>query len=304
METREKMVMTDTKNRANSGRTQAVTQKAMLAGMLLFVALLCWAGTPRQLQAGEIDLKEAMADRVLGDPLAPVLMTEYSSLTCPHCATFHTEILPRLKEEFIDTGKVRLLYRDFPLDGVAMRGALLARCANPKRYFGFLDTLFREQRNWTRATDIPGALRQIARRGGIADERFDECMNNRDLLKALAESKFASANEAKISVTPTFVFNNGADRIEGALPIEKFREVIHRLLMAQGINPSHSSVGAEEIGGTPPARAQSNAGDGSPTITSGGGDTTEGLGGRLPLGNPSPVEGNNASIPGNVSGGK
>jgi hypothetical protein len=85
------------------------------------------------------------SEQTLGDPDAPVTIIEYASLTCPHCAQFHNEVLPDLKERYIETGKVQLIYRDFPLDERALMAAALAHCAGPDRYFGFLDVLFETQ---------------------------------------------------------------------------------------------------------------------------------------------------------------
>ena len=109
--------------------------------------LLTWSVAASAQQSLEGMLKE----RVLGNPDATVELIEYSSLTCPHCASFHKETLGQVKKEFIDTGKVKLVYRDFPLDGLALRGAMLARCAPEGRYFAYLETLFHNQDAWTRA---------------------------------------------------------------------------------------------------------------------------------------------------------
>ena len=92
-------------------------------------------------------------EQILGDPDAPVTIIEYASLTCPHCAQFHNEVLPELKERYIAPGKVRLIYRDFPLDQVALAAAALAHCDGSDRYFSMLDVLFETQRNWARADD-------------------------------------------------------------------------------------------------------------------------------------------------------
>src|SRR5262249_57342023 len=92
-------------------------------------------------------------DRILGKPDAPITIVEYASLTCPHCAAFERDTLPKLKTQYIDTGKVKLIYRDFPLDSRATLAAMIARCAPRDRYFGFVDAFFRSQDQWARSED-------------------------------------------------------------------------------------------------------------------------------------------------------
>ena len=123
-------------------------------------------------------------EQILGDPDAPVTLIEYASLTCPHCAQFHTEVLPDLKERYIATGKVRLIYRDFPLDERALMAAALAHCAGPDRYFGFLDVLFETQSSWARAEDYLGALKKLGKLGGMSDEQMDQCLADDELTNA------------------------------------------------------------------------------------------------------------------------
>ena len=123
--------------------TRFLSKVLILAGFLAAVA----AGTaPAVAQVRA----PATGDMVLGKADAPVTVIEYASMTCPHCATFHTEVLPKLKAAYIDTGKIKFIFREFPLDQLALRGAMLARCAGPERYFGYVDVLFRQQRVWSR----------------------------------------------------------------------------------------------------------------------------------------------------------
>lgn len=174
---------------------------------------------------------EAMlADRVLGDPAAPVTLLDFSSLTCPHCAEFHKETLPRLKEKYIDTGKVKLVFRDFPLDRNALRAAMLARCADPKRYYGFLDVLFKSQGQWAHAADPTKALAQIGALGGVPQAEFDACVANKALEDALLQRTFEAQKKYSVQSTPTFVLNDGAGRVDGAQPLERFEEAIDKLL--------------------------------------------------------------------------
>ena len=175
-------------------------------------------------------VEEMLADRVLGDPDAPITIIEYSSLTCPHCADFHTNTLPKLKVDYIDTGKAKLVYRDFPLgrDGRSIIAAMLARCAPPDRYFGFLDVLFRSQRNWALAPDPFAALSQIGQLGGISAADFEACMNDEELFNGVRKSKADAEAEFGVESTPTFIIN-GKRRIDGSQPYENFEAVLREL---------------------------------------------------------------------------
>ena len=121
---------------------------------------------------GPLSTEAALKERVLGDPNAPVEIIEYASLTCPHCAAFHAEKLPQIKKKYIDTGKAKLIARDFPFDRLGAMGAMMARCANPARYHQFLDVLFKQQSKWTRSNDPVGELQKIGKLGGLSEDDF------------------------------------------------------------------------------------------------------------------------------------
>ena len=117
-------------------------------------------------------------DHVLGDPKAPGTIIEYASLTCSHCAHFHTQILPEIKKKWIDTGKVKLVYRDFPLDQVAAKAAQIAECAGKDRYFGVIDLIFRGQQTWAAASDPIAELAKPLRIAGLGDAEIKACLAN------------------------------------------------------------------------------------------------------------------------------
>ena len=152
-------------------------------------------------------LQEALAPKVMGDPKAPVTLTEFASLTCPHCANFHQNYLPAIKKDFIDTGKVKLVFTDYPLDGLALAGSMLARCGGEKRYFGFIEVLFRSQQTWSRAADPRQALMQVARLGGLSDADFNACLANQELLTGIRKTADDATKEYGISSTPSFLIN-------------------------------------------------------------------------------------------------
>jgi len=174
------------------------------------------------------------ADRVLGDPDAPVEIIEYSSLTCPHCASFHADTLPEFKREFIDTGRVRIVYRDFPFDRAALGAAMTARCLPPDRYFGFLDGLFRAQAQWSRAQDPAAELQRLARVAGLSPTAFEACLADQRLADTILERRLDAEQRFGVRSTPSFVIQGGQELLVGNQPIERFREVIDRLAPPRG----------------------------------------------------------------------
>lgn len=180
-------------------------------------------------EAVTIDVAKAMAPRAIGNPNAPVKMIEYASLTCSHCAHFHNTILPGLKEKYIDTGKVYLEFREFPLDDAALKGALTARCLPEDKYAGFISMLFKNQEQWARNVDYMNALKQNAKLAGMSDATFEACHNEPMLKLQIAESMQAGKDQWKISATPTFIINDGAETIQGAQPLENFERVFRKI---------------------------------------------------------------------------
>ena len=204
------------------GLSQGIVRIAAMAGLWLGLGVGAALAEPPSTEA-------ALADRVLGEASAPVTMFDFSSLTCPHCADFHTKTLPELKSRYIDTGKLKLVFRDFPLDRNALHAAMLARCAPPMRYYGFLDVLFKSQGIWGHAADPKKALAQIGALGGVPQADFEACLAMKPLEDALIQRTYEAQKQFGISSTPTFVFNGGAEKLEGAQPLEKFVEIIDRL---------------------------------------------------------------------------
>lgn len=193
-------------------------------GRIAFAILLTVAAvTP----AAAIDTEAALKERATGDPAAPVTMIEYASLTCPHCATFHNDTYAAFKARYIDTGKVRLIYRDFPLDGVALRAAMMARCTIDQRYFGLVQVLYKSQNNWARAKDPVAELAKIGRLAGIDQATFNACMASEDLINGILEIR-QSAAATGVRSTPTFVI--GGKVYPGNRLIEEFAEIIEPLL--------------------------------------------------------------------------
>jgi len=166
-------------------------------------------------------------DRILGNPEAPITIIEYASLTCPHCAHFANNVLPEIKKEWIDTGKAKLILRDYPLDELALRAAMIARCALPDRYYAFADTFFAAQEKWVRSSDYREALARLAKLGGMGQGEFDTCIKNTELENKIVEGRLRATQELDVTSTPTF-FVNGT-KLAGAPTKEEFEKVLSGL---------------------------------------------------------------------------
>ena len=189
------------------------------------VATLIMLATVARGQPAPVD---AATDMAIGDAAAPITIIEYASMTCPHCASFHADTLPALTRDYLDTGKARLVFRDFPLDGLALAAAQLARCAGEARYFAFIDVLFREQQTWATAPDPVAALGRIARLGGLSAERFTACLDDSDLTRGIVERRAAAVDEYEIQSTPSFIING--EKHVGPLSTENLDSVLQPLL--------------------------------------------------------------------------
>lgn len=177
-----------------------------------------------------IDMIAATTERSLGDPDAPVTIIEYASMTCQHCANFHKNTFNQVKQAYIDTGKVYWIFREYPLDRLALRASQAARCVTPSMYFNFVEVLFTSQDRWTRDDDPMKALAKTARLAGLGQDAFDACIDNRDLEGHILQNMHTGQSQWKVKSTPTFVFNYGADTLSGAQSFEAMQEAIEKLL--------------------------------------------------------------------------
>ncbi len=189
---------------------------------ILAAAALPWLPA----RAWALDLEAALSPRVMGDPDAPVTMLEFASMTCPHCASFHVNTLDEIRTTYIDTGKVKLEMRDFPLDRYALMASAMARAAPEDRYFGLVDLLFKQQAKWTRGdgNQIAENLVQIGRFAGIKEEDAIEAMTSQALADGILEIRLAAQKEFEITSTPTFVING--TKVSGAQNFSDFKDVI------------------------------------------------------------------------------
>ncbi|WP_054309007.1 DsbA family protein [Mesorhizobium sp. 1M-11] len=168
-----------------------------------------------------------LPERQLGEDDAKVTIVEYASMTCPHCAHFHETTLPELKTKYIDTGKARLIFREFPFDPRAEAGFMLARCAGDN-YFPMVDVLFKQQQNWAVAENVKDAMFQLSKLAGFTQESFNACLTDQKLLDQVRSVQKRGADEFKVDSTPTFFING--QTYKGALSIEELSAIIDPLL--------------------------------------------------------------------------
>jgi len=182
--------------------------------------------------AGSVDMAKllqpgALPDKALGEDDAPVTIVEYASMTCPHCAQFHNVTLPQVKEKYIDTGKVRLIFREFPFDPRAEAGFMLARCAGDN-YFPMVEVLFRQQQNWAAVENARQALLDISKLAGFTQESFEACLTDQKLLDDVRAVQKRGATEFQVDSTPTFFINGNT--YKGALSVAEMSAIIDGML--------------------------------------------------------------------------
>jgi protein-disulfide isomerase len=191
-----------------------------IVGLLLVLSLTGFEAGAQKLPENSV----LEGERILGRADAPVTLTEYASFTCPHCAALHRGALVQIKKEYIDTGRVRLIYRDFPLDQIAEAASMMARCAAPSRYFPLVQMLYRSQLNWARARNPRAALAQIGRLAGISQKTFDACMSNRALYESIINSRNTASKTKQVRSTPTMFL--GDEIIQGELTAARLRAML------------------------------------------------------------------------------
>jgi protein-disulfide isomerase len=197
----------------------------------------------------ELEAKGALDDIVMGSPTAPVTLIEYASMTCPHCAHFAIETFPKIKEKYIDTGKVKYIMREYPLDGLAAAGFMLARCAGPDKYYPMIETLFAEQKKWAVRDALPQLL-AIAKQAGFTEETFKACLNDKAMLDKIDQVRKRGQQKFKVESTPTFFING--ERHPGAMTIEEIDTAVAPLIKStEGGKPP-----AAEGGGAPAEAAK------------------------------------------------
>ncbi|GLH80460.1 hypothetical protein SSBR45G_53690 [Bradyrhizobium sp. SSBR45G] len=214
-----------------------ITRRAFTAALSL-TGLAALAGfSPLRLisealaqNAADVAKPVSLPDMAIGPADAAVTITEYASMTCPHCAAFNATVFPKLKAEYIDTGKVRYIFREFPLDIKAAAGSMLTRCianGDAQKYFAVTDMLFRSQNDWV-VKNTTETLTRIGKQAGLSQQQVEACLKDQALLdKIAADQKYAS-DVLKVDSTPTFFING--EKIKGESSIEEFQKKINPLL--------------------------------------------------------------------------
>lgn len=205
------------------------------------VGLYQWQSDPRgSTPAGRSTAPAASAEEIaranavtaddftLGKAEAPVTVIEYASLTCPHCAEFHNNVLPRIKAEYIDAGKVRMVFRDFPLDQAALAAAAVARCAGKDRHFGMLELFFKRQESWAGAADPIGAMARLVGLAGMNEADVQACLKSESVEKVVLDQRLLSEKVFDIEATPSFIINGV--KHTGGMTFEEFRKVVDPLI--------------------------------------------------------------------------
>jgi protein-disulfide isomerase len=209
-------------------RREFVMSSSALLALGAFGALggTAWAQTFSVL---ELEAKGPLDDIPMGSENAPVTIIEYASMTCPHCAAFEIGVFPKLKEKYIDTGKVRFIMRLFPTQPVELSAAayMLARCGGPDKFYPLIETLFQLQQKWVVRNPIP-PLFAIAQQAGFTEQSFNSCINDKALLNKVQQVWERASSKFKVESTPTFFING--QKFSGELPIDEFEKVIQSYL--------------------------------------------------------------------------
>lgn len=213
---------------------RAVNAALALGGLAAFVGLsplrLIGEAMAQSATATDVAKPVSLPDMALGPKDAVVTITEYASMTCPHCSRFAEDVFPKIKADYIDTNKIRYVFREFPLDIKAAAGAMLARCIakdDAGKYFAVIDTLFKSQDAWT-GSNTTESLKLIGKQTGLTGDEVESCLKDQALLdKIAADQKYA--NEVlKVNSTPTFFING--DMVKGEIAFEDFKKKIDPLL--------------------------------------------------------------------------
>ena len=168
---------------------------------------------------------------VLGINEAPIKIKIFSSLTCPHCADFHINVVPKIKKEYVDPGKVQLIFIDFPLDQAAFDASKLLHCLDQKKQITFLDKIYENQSQWTSGknlSEINNNLKEIVKVLGINSKEFDKCLNNDTIIDQIINGRINAIQKYSINSTPTIIINE--KKLEGSANFRNIKKKIEKLI--------------------------------------------------------------------------
>lgn len=190
--------------------------------------------TPENSTAEELKkalLSPQTTDVIQGDATAPITIIEYASMSCSHCATFHANTYPDLKENYIDTGKVRFIFRDFPLDEPALRASQISRCAPKENFSKFTSAMFQTQGNWAQKENYIEVLTNVAKLGGMTGDEIDTCLKNTAIEQEILQSKFNALKVLEVNSTPTLFIQGQIHK--GAIKYEELSKILDGFLAPQ-----------------------------------------------------------------------
>ena len=202
----------------------------MLKKLCTILAMIAFVALPNLSLAQDAETVIEIPDMVMGDENAPVTVIEYASFTCPHCARFEADILPQLKADYIDTGKIKFVFREVYFDKYGMWASMIARCAGPERYFGVSKMIFDTQSTWARAggdMEIVNELSKIGRMAGLEAEQLQACLQDADTLRALVGWYQTNATNDDVSSTPTLIINGEK---YSNMPYDKLKTILDEKL--------------------------------------------------------------------------
>jgi protein-disulfide isomerase len=211
---------------------RAFTAALSLTGLAALIGLSPFRliGQAMAQSAADVAKPVSLPDMAIGPADAKVTVTEFASMTCPHCAAFNAEVFPKIRSAYIDTGKIRYIFREFPLDIKAAAGSMLARCIakdDAGKYFAVIDMLFKQQNDWV-MKNTTETLTRIGKQAGLSQQQVEDCLKDQALLDKIAADQKYAAEVLKVDSTPTF-FVNG-EKIKGETSFEEFQKKIDPLL--------------------------------------------------------------------------
>lgn len=211
-------------------------RRSLIAAATAALTLAALPALAQEAQSADEAMPEGkvLPDIALGQADAPVTIVEYASFTCSHCADFHTQTWPKLKAEYVDTGKVRFIQRDVYFDAVGLWAGILARCGGDEKYYAISDLIFDDQKTWLAGESgdaIAGNLRKIGAKAGMTSEQMDACWNDQQKVADLVATFQSKAGADEIEGTPTFVIDGEKVRNQ---PWDELKKVIDAKLAEKG----------------------------------------------------------------------
>lgn len=201
-------------------------RRQLILGASTLAATAAFAAPSFAIDIAALHAAPASGEMAMGPDNAKVVVVEYASASCPHCANFYKETFPALKKDYIDTGKIRFIFREFPHNQPALAAFMLARCAPKDKYFPLIDMFFEQQDTWL-AAPLEG-LQKIAQLAGFTKESFDACLKNEEVAKGIIAVRDKAEKEFGVDSIPTFFING--ELLKGETSIEEFRKRIDPLL--------------------------------------------------------------------------